>query len=240
MKRLFAMALACMLALTAPVCACAEDAETDWYTLEEGNTAITVRLPGNTKFGLDWKCEISAPEVMEQTGEEQLLGESEGVAGTPFTRVFRFTARAGQSGAVSLIFRYADADELETVRTFVLETVADETGAIALNSVFEQQPYVDWCETDGDTVTVYLSAGCEWSYEVLDPQALAPAQERMEEDGGMAVSFRLAEGAPENIELVVTCTEPESRALRMRMITLRAEKGAPLFVERVSELRMFE
>ena len=79
MKRLFAMALACMLALTAPVCACAEDAETDWYTLEEGNTAITVRLPGNTKFGLDWKCEISAPEVMEQTGEEQLLGESEGV-----------------------------------------------------------------------------------------------------------------------------------------------------------------
>ena len=62
MKRLFAMALACMLALTAPVCACAEDAETDWYTLEEGNTAITVRLPGNTKFGLDWKCEISAPD----------------------------------------------------------------------------------------------------------------------------------------------------------------------------------
>lgn len=159
MKRLFAMALACMLALTAPVCACAEDAETDWYTLEEGNTAITVRLPGNTKFGLDWKCEISAPEVMEQTGEEQLLGESEGVAGTPFTRVFRFTARAGQSGAVSLIFRYADADELETVRTFVLETVADETGAIALNSVFEQQPYADWCETDGDTVTVYLPPG---------------------------------------------------------------------------------
>ena len=179
MKRLFAMALTCMLALTASVCACAEDAETDWYTLEEGNTAITVRLPGNMKFGLDWKCEISAPEVMEQTGEEQLLGESEGVAGTPFTRVFRFTARAGQSGAVSLIFRYADADELETVRTFVLETVADETGAIALNSVFEQQPYVDWCETGGDTVTVYLPAGCEWSYEVLDPQALAPAQERM-------------------------------------------------------------
>ena len=140
MKRLFAMALTCMLALTASVCACAEDAETDWYTLEEGNTAITVRLPGNMKFGLDWKCEISAPEVMEQTGEEQLLGESEGVAGTPFTRVFRFTARAGQSGAVSLIFRYADADELETVRTFVLETVVDETGAIALNSVFEQQP----------------------------------------------------------------------------------------------------
>ena len=84
MKRLFAMALTCMLALTASVCACAEDAETDWYTLEEGNTAITVRLPGNTKFGLDWKCEISAPEVMEQTGEEQLLGESEGVAGVPF------------------------------------------------------------------------------------------------------------------------------------------------------------
>ena len=73
-----------------------------------------------------------------------------------------------------------------------------------------------------------------------DPQALAPAQERMEEDGGMAVSFRLAEGAPENIELVVTCTEPESRALRMRTITLRAEKGAPLFVERVSELRLVD
>ena len=34
---------------------------------------------------------------------------------------------------------------------------------------------------------------------MLDPQALAPAQERMEEDGGMAVSFRLAEGDREAI-----------------------------------------
>ena len=241
MKKLFAMLLVCALALTAFVCAGAEEtAEDDWYTFEEGNTAVTVRLPGNTKVGLDWKCEISAPEVVEKTSEEQVLGESEGMVGTPFTRVFRFSAKPGESGAVSLIFRYVDEDEILPVRTYVLETTVDENGVITLQSVFEQQPFADWCETDDDTVTVYLPAGCEWSYEVLDAEALAPVQERVEEDGSIAVSFQRAENAPESIELDVTCAMPGSRALRIRTITLRAEKGSPLFVERVSELRTFE
>ncbi len=139
-----------------------------------------------------------------------------------------------------MIFRYTDDDELETKCTFVLETVVDEGGVLALKSIYEQQAYASWCETDGDTVTVYLPAGCEWSYEVLDPEALIPERERMEPDGSLAVSFRRAEGASGNIELAITCTQPGGRALRMRTITLQAEKGAPLCVERVSKLKTFE
>ena len=240
MKRLLAAALACMLTLGALVCACAEDTEEEWYTLEEGNTVLTVRLSGSSKTGLDWESEISAPEVMEQTSDERIVGRSEGMAGTPFTRVLRFAAKSGESGAVSLIFRYVYEDGIEIARTLVLEMLVDENGVLTLKSIYDQQPYDSWCETVGNTLTIYLPAGCEWSYELLDPQALTPAKERMEEDGSLAISFQRAEAAPENIELVVSFAESESRALHMRTITLQTEGDDLILVERVSELTTFE
>ncbi len=96
MKRLPAIMPAYALALTALVCASAEDAENEWYMLEEGGLSIAIRLPGNATDGLDWKCEISAPGVMEPTGKERLSGESEGLTGVPFMRMFHFAAKAAK------------------------------------------------------------------------------------------------------------------------------------------------
>ena len=48
--------------------ACADDAQTSealWYELSGENTVLTVRLPGNSKDGMDWTFEISNPEALE-------------------------------------------------------------------------------------------------------------------------------------------------------------------------------
>ena len=63
------------LLLTCP--AMAEEApkeEDAWYAFSAENTVVTVRLPSNTKTGLVWEYEISAPEIMELITGETIVG----------------------------------------------------------------------------------------------------------------------------------------------------------------------
>ena len=249
MKKLLAAIL--VLILMAASAALAEEAS-PWYEVSAENTVLTVRLPGNSKDGLDWRYEISAPEVMELLTSETTDGESEGMAGSPTTYTASFKAVSGQTGNVSLIFVYAAEGEEQGVKTWVLETEVDESGKISLLSVYQQEESADWCmlADDGYTLVVTLpanaSTGYAWTADILDPNMLELTSEEnaagnsdllgapgtytatlkgtFEQAGSTEISFAYSRGAEELAE--------------SRTVDVFVNESNELFIERVSVLNL--
>ena len=124
MKKL--MCLLCALLLAMMPAALAEEettAEENWYELSADDTVMTVRLPSNELSGLAWEYEISAPESMELITEETIVGEDQGVGGTPTTFVASFRAIGSEGDHVSLIFRLTAEGEEAPAMTYILETI---------------------------------------------------------------------------------------------------------------------
>ena len=165
-----------MLSLLLICPAMAEEApkeEDAWYAFSAENTVVTVRLPSNTKTGLVWEYEISAPEIMELITGETIVGPGEGMAGAPTTYVASFRSIGSEGGHVSLIFRLMDSSAEAPVKTRVLEMELTPDGKLLPRSVLTQEPFADWCEVnlDDDTVTVALpmdEEGGAWQAGVLD------------------------------------------------------------------------
>ena len=157
MKKMFALVLSLMLLLTsvaiaetAPVDAAAETVIA-WYELSGEDTILTVRLPGNTKDGMNWNFEISNPEALELITMEVLEGETEGMAGAPTTYVASFMSTASAENTVSLILRYASEDPSEAAfATRVLELNVSAENVITIASTLEQDQMADWVSFEDD------------------------------------------------------------------------------------------
>lgn len=77
MKKLFAMllALAMALACASGVAETAAEPET-WYSLNESEEIVTVRLPANATTGYEWTYEISDPAKLEVVSAEYIPDEN--------------------------------------------------------------------------------------------------------------------------------------------------------------------
>ena len=255
MKKL--MCLLCALLLAMMPAALAEEettAEENWYELSAEDTVMTVRLPGNELSGLAWEYEISAPESMELITEETIVGEDQGVGGTPTTFVASFRAIGSEGDHVSLIFRLTAEGEESPAMTYILETTQDGAGRLTLNSVYEQTPFDDWCEMSEDNEALILrlpanaTTGYEWSYEILDPviecQNSDYIPDKVEGDlvgvgGTYVASFSAVKGKAGTSEIDLTYARGEDEVAETRTVTVTADKDGRLLVDRVSTLRIF-
>lgn len=173
-KILSALMVAMMLCLSF---ACANAAGAEWYELSGEDTILTVRLPGNSKDGMDWEFEISNPNALELLTHEVIEGESEGMAGAPTTYVASFMSTASAENTVSLILRYRSDDPNEaSFATRVLELNVSANNVISVESVLERDQSADWIEYDMDNfiLTVRLPApengSQDWEMSILNPE----------------------------------------------------------------------
>ena len=129
MKKLFAMllALAMALACASGVAETAAEPET-WYSLNESEEIVTVRLPANATTGYEWTYEISDPAKLEVVSAEYIPDENrERLAGVGGTYVASFRGTFEKFGFASVKFTYArsfetDGDRLvRTLHLFVAE-----------------------------------------------------------------------------------------------------------------------
>jgi predicted secreted protein len=181
MKKFLSVFVAAMLICLSFVCANAEEIdanapEAPWYELSGEGTILTVRLPGNNKDGMDWNFEISNPEALELITQEEIEGESEGMAGAPTTYIGSFMSTASAENKVSLILRYrTDDPEEASFATRVLELNVSADNVISVVSVLERNQSADWIEYDMDNfiLTVRLPApengSQNWDMSILDP-----------------------------------------------------------------------
>lgn len=256
MKKL--LCLLCALLLAVMPAALAEEETSgseNWYELSAEDTVLTVRLPSNELSGLAWEYEISAPESMELITEETIVGEDQGVGGTPTTFVASFRAIGEKDDQVSLIFRLtAEGEELPGM-TYVLETSQDGEGRITLRSVYEQMQFGDWCEMseDGKILTLRLPAnattGYEWSFTVLDPVINCLTSEYVADEaaegmvgvgGTFVASFNAREGQTGTTEIDLTYGRGDEDIAESRSVTVTAKEDGTLSVDLVSTLTVFD
>ena len=182
MKKFFSSLLVFMMICFSVACVNAETADANanedmWYELSGDGTILTVRLPGNSKDGMDWEFEISKPDALELITQEVIEGESEGMAGSPTTYVGSFMSTAFAENKVSLILRYVTGDANEApFATRVLELNVSSENVISVASVLERNQTADWIEYDMDNfiLTVRLPASEEgsqnWDLSILNPE----------------------------------------------------------------------
>ena len=182
MKKFLSLLIAALLVCFSFVSANAEAAEenaseTLWYELSGEDTILTVRLPGNSKDGMDWAFEISNPEALELITNEVVEGESEGMAGAPTTYVASFMSTAGAENKVSLILSYKTDNPNEApFAARVLELNVSEENVISVASVLERNQNADWIEYDTDNfiLTIRIPApenGAQnWDMSILNPE----------------------------------------------------------------------
>lgn len=99
------------------VCADETVPQSDWYSLNEDDTVVTVCLPANATTSCAWSYEISDPslltivsaEYIPSEGSEPLLG-----AGGAYVSAFRDACK----GSVSIQFVYARPFETDDDRIF--------------------------------------------------------------------------------------------------------------------------
>lgn len=156
-----------------------EDGYMPWYELSGENTILTVRLPGNTKDGMDWEFEISNPDALELLTQEIIEGESEGMAGSPTTYIGSFMSTASDENTVKLILRYETDDPDEApfaVRT--LELNINANNEISITSVSERNQSADWLEYDMDNFILTLrlpateNSSQNWEMSIQNPEFL--------------------------------------------------------------------
>ena len=178
MKKFLTILMIAVFCCLAP--ACAEgmtEATFDWFELSGDNTILTVRLPGNSKDGMDWEFEISNPNALELITQEVIEGESEGMAGSPTTYVGSFMSLASAENTVSLILRYVTDDPNDAAfATRVLELNVSADNVISVASVLERNQSADWIEYDMDNfiLTVRLpepeNGSQKWEMSILNPE----------------------------------------------------------------------
>lgn len=150
-----------------------------WYELSGENTILTVRLPGNNKDGMDWGFEISDPDALELLTQEEIEGESEGMAGSPTTYIASFMSTASAENTVDLILRYETGEPSEApFATRALELNISADNEITITSVRERSQGADWIEYDADSfiLTVRLPApdsnSQNWDMSIRNPEFL--------------------------------------------------------------------
>lgn len=175
--------------------ACCETANDVWYELSGEDTILTVRLPGNNKDGMNWEFEISNPDALELLTQEEIVGESEGMAGAPTTYIGSFMSTASAENTVSLILRYVSDDPNEAPFAIrILELNISPDNVISVASVLERNQSADWIEYDVDNfiLTVRLpeskSSSCEWVMSILNPEFFELIT--CDTENGYAGSFR--------------------------------------------------
>lgn len=212
----------------------AEDAKDGWYELSLNGEVLTVRLPGNTKSGLSWTFEISNPEALELLTMETVVGEEEGMAGSPTTFAASFIAIGNQARNTALILRCA-ADETEAaVYTRVLQLDISAENQIAVSSCQEISPFAQWVEMDEDgcVLTVRMPSA-DWSFDILDP-GMVQLVTCDTSTGQFVASFIATMTEYGSTEIVLTLEDGrESRA-----VTLFVNESGMIFVERVDEFRI--
>lgn len=236
-----------MLSLLLICPAMAEEApkeEDAWYAFSAENTVVTVRLPSNTKTGLVWEYEISAPEIMELITGETIVGPGEGMAGAPTTYVASFRSIGSEGGHVSLIFRLMDSSAEAPVKTRVLEMELTPDGKLLPCSVLTQDPFADWCEVnlDDDTVTVALpmdEEGGAWQAGVLDEGMLTPESEDVQA-GMYTAIFRSANRPAEDVELSFRFTNAQGIVDRTRSVYLIVREDGSLWIKRAEAFDMLD
>ena len=181
MKKFFSFLLIAMLACFSLACAevsvdAAQPSDPLWYELSGEDTILTIRLPGNSKDGMDWGFEISNPDALDLLTQEVIEGESEGIAGSPTTYVGSFMSTASIENTVSLILRYVSDDPNEAAfATRVLELNISADNVISVISTLDRNQSADWIEYDMDNfiLTVRLpapeSGSQKWDMSILDP-----------------------------------------------------------------------
>lgn len=223
-----------------------------WYEVSADDTVLTIRLPGNSKDGLSWRYEISAPEVIELLTSETTEGDSEGMAGSPTTYTASFKAVSGQSGNVSLIFVYAAEGEEQGVKTWVLETEVDESGKISLLSVYQQEESADWCALadDGYTLVVTLpanaSTGFTWTADILDPNMLeltgeetaAGNSDLLGAPGTYTATLKGTSEAAGSTEISFAYSRGGDEVAESRTVDVFVNESNELFINRVSVLNL--
>ncbi|MDO4739811.1 MAG: protease inhibitor I42 family protein [Eubacteriales bacterium] len=174
MKKLISLLLAVMMLVVPMAFAEEVQEENNWFELSNENTVLTVRLPGNTKSGLNWYYEISNPEALELITTEVIEGESEGMAGTPTTFVASFMTTASAENTTSLLFHYTEDVAADPVASCVLELEMAVNNEINVASSLVRTEHADWIEYDAEQDILLLTfegiqeEGYVWNFDLLD------------------------------------------------------------------------
>lgn len=239
MKKMFSMIM--VVALLVCSCAFAMAEEASWYELSAEGTVLTVRLPGNSKNGLNWSFEISNPEALELITQEVIEGESEGMAGAETTFVASFMSTAGVENNVSLILHYNDGSAEADVKTNVLELAVDAENVITVNSVLEQDKNTDLMELGDDgyilTVTVPETApdGCTWEQDGGTALELITFET---ENGFVGSYMATMENAGSN-ELNVSCVNSDGVAVKTYTFNVFINESGEMTPEWVQIFEVF-
>ena len=176
MKKALSVFVMVLILVSLFTCALA-DPEKSWYELSGENTILTVRLPGNNKDGMDWDFEISNPAALELLTMEELVGETEGMAGAPTTFVASFASMASAENKVTLILRYATDDANEPAfATRILEMNVSSSNVLSIVSVCERNQSAEWLEYDDDNFVLTLrlpaseNGSDAWEMSLLNPE----------------------------------------------------------------------
>lgn len=120
MKKLLSLALALLFILTSCAVAYAEQeqAEPDWYELDENEEVLTIRLPANLTTGYEWTFEISDPEALELVTQEYIEDENgQQLVGVGGTWAASFHGTFAKAGDVDLTLTYKRSFEEEAAET---------------------------------------------------------------------------------------------------------------------------
>jgi len=129
----------------------AAEEEMDWVTwsLDEGETMLTVRLAGNATTGFQWMVEIEPDGLVEVVEEEYIQDEvpedagfMAGVGGTSVFVISPALTEEGSGGAVVLVFSYAQPwdEETEPAIQLVIEVWVVEDGTMQMEDVYQMLP----------------------------------------------------------------------------------------------------
>ena len=178
MKKIFLALMIAMFLCPSLICANAKTIETNasdalWYELSGEDTILTVRLPCDSKDGMNWEFEISNPGALELLTHEVI----EDVEGSPNSYVGSFMSTASTENTVSLILRYGTGNPNEApVAARVLELKISADNVITIVSVLDRNQHADWIEYDEDhfILTVSLptpqNGSCNWNMSTLNPE----------------------------------------------------------------------
>lgn len=209
MKKLFMLLLVLAMALACVSGVAETAAETEaWYSLNEDEDVVTVRLPANATTGYEWTYEISNPERLKVVSAEYIPDENkEQMVGVGGTYVASFEGTFESAGFVSVKFTYArsfEADSEPSVRTLYLFITESN-----------QLQVVPWYElgAENKVLTVRLSSkqgekGGTWQFTCSDDSLELLTSETIENENNeqWVASFAALSGRTGDVTITVAHT----------------------------------